>query len=85
MTKFPLRCKSQNSSSRAALAIEDAIQASTKLTGKQLFERDLKLVQSDVQFGEEGETVEVDTKTLRERQQAEVDTENEVLRNFTED
>jgi hypothetical protein len=43
------------------------------------------LVESDVQFGEEGETVEVDTKTLRERQLDEAENENEVLKNLTED
>jgi hypothetical protein len=77
--------KPVSTSFQAALAIEKAIGASSKPTGKQLFERDMQLIKSDEQYGDEGAEVEVDVSLLQGMQNLDVEDENSVLAGFSED
>lgn len=72
----------------AALAVEKLIETSSKLTGKQLFERDQALNVSDAQYGdEEGQDVEIDASLLHGMQHIDLEEHdsNSVLAGLTED
>jgi hypothetical protein len=68
----------------ACIAIEKLLSPTIggKITGKQLFERDQTLLQSDEKYMEEGEDVEVRVEAFQKDQEEE---ENQVLANLTED
>ena len=72
----------------AALAVDKLIQSSSKLTGRQLFEKDLSsMLNSDAQFGD-GAAVEVDKKLLLDMKGMDLNDEkdvNLVLAGFSED
>jgi hypothetical protein len=68
----------------ACLAVErmTSNQSGGKSTGKQLFERDQTLLESDEKYMEEGQDVEVRVDEFQKEQEEE---ENQVLANLTED